>query len=110
MLHFKCGYKGCSEVGHFESDNRAETIRLQKKYGNGKYRCFRHSKPDEVLSEDNLHRETTYVVGKSAKYPHHNKLYFDGGRGVVTGPGFKAYASDFPAGTKVIVSVDVILP
>ncbi|AYD83936.1 hypothetical protein SEA_GETALONG_76 [Gordonia phage Getalong] len=30
--------------------------------------------------------------------------------GFVTGPGFKAWADDFPAGTTLIVTAEVVLP
>ncbi len=37
-------------------------------------------------------------------------LFFDGKFGFVHGDGYKAYASDFPEGTKLIVRAEIILP
>lgn len=108
-LRVSCGYKGCRENGHYEAENRAHYTELLEKYGNGKWRCVRHIKPEEVLSPTNLRRqheivsEHSYYEGKSIGL-YWNR--FD----MVSGPGFKAYANDFPEGTKIIVTAEIVLP
>ena len=75
-----------------------------KNYSGGRWKCVRHSRPDEVLSESN--RQTSIELTVEQK-PYGR--YF-GNTGFLSGPGFKAFAADFPAGAKVIVSAVLILP
>jgi hypothetical protein len=75
-----------------------------KNYSNGRWFCVRHSKPNEVLSLEN--RETcAELISEERPYGR----YF-GNFGFVHGPGFKAFAKDFPAGTKIIVTARLVLP
>jgi hypothetical protein len=108
-LTVRCGYEGCCEYGHYEPENRDHYIDLEKRYGQRRWRCVRHAKPEEVLSPTNLRRqheivsEHSYYEGKSIG------LYWNH-FGMVSGPGFKAYAKDFPEGTKIIVTAEIVLP
>ena len=106
----QCGHKGCKEWAHYEADNKKNESRLYAKYGGGKYRCNRHTRMEEILSTENLKTEKTYISGKSKTYPELKELYWTGGCGVAYGPGFKAYAGDFPIGTKIIVTAELIIP
>ena len=73
-------------------------------YSNGRWRCVRHSQPDEVLSAENP--ETTCELTVEQKP---GGRYF-GNFGFVHGPGFKAFAKDFPEGTKIVVTATLIPP
>jgi len=101
---FLCGHEGCTERARYEYYDRAEARRQWERYGNGKYRCVRHSQPDEVLSEANA-KLTRDLVNEE----RNGHLYF-GYSGFAHGPGFKAFSADFPAGTVLRVTAEIILP
>lgn len=101
---FECGHPGCCEVANYESATRAEQGKLYESYGNKKWRCVRHSQPDSVLGPDNLRR--VYELTSDAR-PH--GVYW-GHSGFVYGPGFRAFAADFPAGTTLRVTAEIIMP
>lgn len=100
----KCGHDGCVEYGLYQASDRTDSARLERQLGNGKWRCSRHSQPDEVLSPNNTHR-TYECVSRQEAYGR-----FFGNAGFVFGPGFKLWAKDFPAGTTLRVTAEVILP
>ncbi len=105
-LRFRCGHPGCSESVVF----RYETLRDRKdsfevrNYHPDKWRCVRHCRPGDVLASDNPCTEAVLTVEKK-EYGH----YF-GTSGLVTGPGFKAFAADFPPGTRLVVTTRIELP
>lgn len=103
-----CPHEGCSEIGHFFY----ETIRdcRESKGERERWKCTRHRHPEEVLSLDNLVRETISI----SENKHTDKGAYIGvywnGQGFVFGTGYKAYAEDFPVGTKLIVTARIELP
>jgi hypothetical protein len=101
---FICGHDGCTERARYEYFNRAEARQQWERYGDGKYRCVRHTQPDSALSPDNLRREWS---GVSDQREHGRYI---GNFGFLDGPGFKFFAKDFPAGTTLRVTAEVILP
>ncbi|MGA1853006.1 hypothetical protein VH570_19415 [Sphingobium sp. HT1-2] len=105
-LRFVCGQEGCTESANYRYQTKRDLMESfeLKHYSNGRWRCIRHARPKEVLSADN--RETRIEMTVDQK-PHGR--YF-GSSGFLHGPGFKAFADDFPAGTKIIVSATLILP
>lgn len=107
FVHFKCGHLGCSEYANYRCDNRREVADLQRRYHPDKWRCVRHTKPDEVLSESNLVKTAEFQV-----FELPNGRYWGDaekvGSGFVYGPGFKAYADDFPPGTRLRVTAEII--
>jgi len=110
MSRFECGHPGCGQFQSYESHTRADQANLYRKYGNGQWKCVRHSRPDEVLSLDNLKRvDDTVSVRRFSDSGHDIGLYF-GHFGLVTGPGFKAFAKDFPEGAVLRVTAEIILP
>jgi hypothetical protein len=104
----QCGHEGCKELALYEYFRRDESIALQKRYGNGQYRCVRHSRPDEVLSTDNTMRVTVLQIfeERSGRYWGQTKA----GSGFVHGDGYKAFAEDFPPGTTLRITAEVIPP
>lgn len=104
---FKCGHPDCREFAHYEIMDRAHSITLQRRYGNGQYRCVRHSQSDSVLSTER--RSIVHEMTAAAKGTDTSKLYW-GFSGFAHGPGFKAFADDFPAGTVLRVTAEIILP
>ena len=107
---FKCGVAECKEFGVYIYKNKKEYSGLYDSYGNGKYLCCRHTNPEENLSSTNKKTEKVYTADKSKKYPNLTGLYWNSYSGFVYGPGFKAYAKDFPKGTKLIITAEIVLP
>jgi hypothetical protein len=108
IVRFKCGHPGCEEFARYEADNRQHAIDLEKRYGFGKYRCVRHSQPDSVLSVDK-----PKIVDELRSIEKPNGLYWGketAFSGFAHGPGFKAFAKDFPDGTVLRVTAEIILP
>ncbi len=98
------------EVGRYAYSNREQGARLDRSYGGGKWRCVRHS--EHVLSPSNLTREVTITAGPSAGV---TGLFWHGHpmglvSGFAYGPGWKAFAGDFPEGTRIVVRVEAVLP
>jgi hypothetical protein len=104
LARFECAHQGCREIGYYRASTRKDEADLYRRYGNKQWRCVRHTNPDEVLSETNSKR--TFEIA-SREAPHGR--YF-GNFGFVSGPGFKAYAKDFPVGTILRVTAEVIPP
>lgn len=106
-VNVKCTEPGCFEYARFEYDTRrdaAEHFKTRREW-----KCTRHSNPHEVLSPDN--RETvTGLVNKALPIGKATKLFWNGHNGFSSGPGFKAFAADFPEGTKLIITARIELP
>ena len=103
VVRAKCHYPGCTEVARYEASTRKEEAEIYQRYARD-WLCVRHTRPDEVLSPTNALRSTELVCQQES-YGR-----FFGGQGFISGPGFKIYAADFPAGTKLRVTAEVILP
>ncbi len=104
----KCGHEGCNEFARYSYSNRNELKRLDQTCGYGKYRCVRHSQPDEVLSPENLLRTDEFSIFTEGYGRFWGK---DQGRsGFMHGPSFKAFVEDFPDGTVLRVTAEIILP
>lgn len=105
-LLFTCGHAGCNERATYRYSTRRDMMESfeQKHFSNGRWRCIRHSNPEQVLSAVNT---TTRHEITLEERPHGK---FFGNFGFVSGPGFKIFANDFPPGTKLIVLTQVVLP
>ncbi|MGY0065192.1 hypothetical protein ACWY4P_53730 (plasmid) [Streptomyces sp. LZ34] len=113
-----CAHPGCPERSFVEYTARRDLEGVSPTW-----KCYRHNKPNEVLSVDNP--ETTGVLTLHPSYidsyrredPPKLIGYFwgpegaeEGHSGIVDGPGFKAIAKDFPPGTRLIVTAHIELP
>ena len=108
IVRAKCGHEGCTEFVRYEAERRADYINLQSRYGNGQWRCVRHSQPDEVLSTSN-----TKTVHELFTIPSNGTMFWGKEKawnGFSHGPGFKAFAEDFPEGAMLRVTAEIILP
>jgi hypothetical protein len=111
-ITFNCSHRDCSEMGIFRFKHITEKNILLRKYLD-RWKCNRHMIPNEVLSEGNSIKETTLVSSKSKRYSELKNLYWylsdsaGVGRGLVCGPGFKAYANDFPEGTELVIKAEI---
>ena len=108
---FRCGHDGCHEFGAYSYSNRKERRTLEERHGQGRWRCTRHTKPEQVLGLDSTTRALQLVATRS---PRADGLYgHDGERlcsGFAYGPGFKAWADDFPEGTVLTITAQVEVP
>lgn len=130
-----CAKPGCPKMAHFEYDSQRERAESEKRRKDHPWFCYRHSHEDEVLSATNPVRETVLTVSRRrnsryerdlaeyeagvarrsafARRPqqfHDDVLWQEASSGLVSGPGFRAIAEDFPVGTRLIVSVRVEFP
>lgn len=105
-LMFTCGHEGCKEQAIYRYSTRRDMMESfeLKNYTNGRWRCVRHTRPNEVLSASNLSttHELTVEQRPYGKFFEHS--------GFVRGPGFKAFAADLPEGTRLVVTAQLILP
>lgn len=101
-----CGHEGCNERFTYRYPTRRDLVESfeVKNYSNGRWRCMRHNRPNEVLSAANP-TTTHELLVEERPYGR----YF-GHQGAIFGPGFKAFADDFPAGAKIIVTAQLVLP
>ncbi len=111
IVRVKCGHADCTEFARYGADTRADELRLHQRYGNGQYRCTRHSQPNEVLSATAPRTVTVLTLirrftGSGADIG----LFWNGSNGFAHGPGFKAFGEDFPEGTRLIVTAEIVLP
>lgn len=113
-LTLRCPTKGCTERPTFyEYTSQREYAEALKDYPGRTQACTRHRRPDEVLSVENFVRHHVLVA---SKVPNVSGLYWmvegaeRGGSGFEYGPGFKAYARDFPEGTRLLVTAEIELP
>lgn len=106
-LNLRCPAKGCtSRPTFYEYTTRREYLEAEQRYPGHTTPCTRHMRPDEVLSTEVPERTTSFVM--KGGYWHDENTE----RRVSTsgfGPGFKAYAEDFPEGTRLVVSAKVIV-
>ncbi|NTG00047.1 hypothetical protein G6L30_07925 [Agrobacterium rhizogenes] len=103
-----CAHPGCADFARYEADNRKHYIELERSYGFGKYRCVRHANPDVVLSSEN-----NRTIAELTVFEQPHGLYWGKDKaqgGFEYGLGYKAFAEDFPPGTILRVTAEVILP
>lgn len=107
-IRLVCAHEGCRETTFTVADTRREEAEVRARYRANPYRCYRHSKPNEVLSAANS--ELSAVVTAQPREGLPGRMFWDGGSGLISGPGFRAIADDFPPGTRLIVTARIELP
>lgn len=107
ILRKTCAENGCTEFARWSFSSLRE---LKESYEAKQkdWWCVRHKRKDEVLSTSNNTTERTLVSVKSINGS--DKLFWSGGSGFAYGPGFKAFADDFPEGTQLIVTARISIP
>lgn len=110
-----CSHDGCSDTTFTSFDTQRdyrEFLTRRAKVGKP-YLCIRHSDPDRNLRPDHLATQQVLVASRSR---HASGLYWvpEGsdlsGSGFTHGPGFTAYATDFPEGTRLTVTTSIEMP
>ncbi|MBM4575569.1 hypothetical protein GS415_03990 [Rhodococcus hoagii] len=66
-IRLVCAHEGCGQYTFTVADTRREEAEVRARYRANPYRCYRHSKPDEVLSANNPERQEVLV---SVEKPH----------------------------------------
>ena len=108
---FECGEPGCREIAHYEFRTRKEQSETYARYYKTPWKCVRHSQPNEVLSLSN--RKVTVEIVSRRSFTDSGTdigVYWSGGSGLLFGHGFKAFSKDFPEGTKLVVTAEIVLP
>jgi hypothetical protein len=110
-LRVQCGHPGCAEFRHIECVTRADYNEMDKRYSGGKWRCTRHMDLGQVLSIESPKRMVEMTSTRAISEHTGSSIgLFWNRQGFVSGPGFKAWANDFPEGTILRVTAEVILP
>jgi hypothetical protein len=105
---YECNHPGCTESAHHEFSSRADLMLQLKWVPRDKWFCVRHTNGGEVLSKGNRVRVTEL---SNFEVPHGKFWGTDKPQsGFLHGPGFKAFAEDFPPGAKIRVTAELILP
>lgn len=103
----RCAEPGCKDQARFKYDTRRDMVGSFEAR-QPEWRCIRHSQKHEVLSPDNLSTETRLSSCNSVEGSP--KLFWGNLSGFLFGPGFKAFADDFPPGSTLVVTARVELP
>lgn len=119
---FRCAEPGCRDVQFLVHSTRRDEADAYRRQHEKPYRCTRHADPAKNLRPGN--ERTRHVL--VATRVHHG-LTKDGepdwlpglfwraedagtGSGFTFGPGFNAHASDFPEGTRLVVTAEIFSP
>lgn len=105
-----CSHPDCHEKGRYGFDTKKEAREWSMRKREN-WTCTRHSLPDEVLS---IRRIEITTVLESKHIEGLSELFWIGsgksGNGFAHGTGYRAWAKDFPEGTKLEVTARIILP
>jgi hypothetical protein len=116
-LHIKCSDSECHEYSNYAYDTRKEYTEGVKR--NKTWTCVRHMNPNSVLSKTNTNTSETLVCIRKQfsenSFGQFWQLLKDVGTeklqsGFQYGNGYKAWADEFPEGTKLVVTSEIILP
>jgi hypothetical protein len=106
-----CAEPGCTEVTIVSCKTRKRHIEAYSKY-NG-WKCLEHKYPERNLTPTNR----KIICEITAKVPegwrHSPKLFWHGGRitsGYASGEGWQANSDNFPEGSIIRITAEVILP
>lgn len=91
----RCAEPGCREFSLREYANQRDYRDARAR----EYRCFRHAKPDELLTPDSQERVVSLVIEER------NGRNYIGRSGIASGPGFRIIADDWPVGTQFVLAV-----
>jgi hypothetical protein len=107
-LWYTCAYPGCVESGCSDYASQRELAEL--KALRKEWMCMRHKRAHEILSS--VATEKIHVMVVTSKSESNHRYWADEGSpllksGIQSGPGFMAYAEDFPVGTRLIVTARI---
>ena len=104
----QCGQEGCREVSITNYELKRDYADAARREKGQPWKCLRHSKPERVLGAHNL--EVIAECGRVAS--DYGTPMWEGAYrgGWAIGPGFMAWAEDFPIGTRLIITARIALP
>ncbi|HWB34857.1 MAG TPA: hypothetical protein VHA75_02425 [Rugosimonospora sp.] len=117
-----CAETGCRDTVFYTYTSQREYAEIMQEQQRRPFKCTRHREPGQVLRPDNTERTHVLVARRipfKSSRPGASRwldgLFWveegkDSGSGFTFGPGFKAHASDFPEGTRLVVTAHVELP
>lgn len=101
----RCTWPDCRETSLYEYDNQREYAEIHARRTT--HRCLRHRNDlADVLAQDNRAVSTELVIVQK----DHGRFWgtlTKAVQGLVTGPGFQAWARDFPVGTRLRITAEV---
>jgi hypothetical protein len=110
----KCRDESCPAVQTWFYASQREADESARYYVQHPYACPKHSTPDENVTGDRPATHIVYVAHgphgirrEAGWYPEGDDVHWTK---YLSGPGFKAFADDFPAGTRLTVTVTAELP
>ncbi|MEV4672813.1 hypothetical protein AB0K34_14245 [Actinomadura sp. NPDC049382] len=120
----RCAEIGCHETTFYTYTSQREYAEIMQEQQRRPFKCTRHRDPGQVLRPDNRERTHVLVARRLPSRSSHARaggaewlpgLFWveegkESGSGFAFGPGFKTHASDFPEGTRLVVTAHVELP
>jgi hypothetical protein len=103
LLRVVCSHPECREGATYRFDTKRDLNESHTLKTRATWKCVRHTDPERVLSTSNA--QTVYAE-TSSRGPA-GRLYWGGRSGFVYGPGFKAWADDFPEGARIVITARV---
>lgn len=107
-IRLPCTFPGCTYVGWTEAENAADEMDARKRART--WRCVRHHKDGLDVLRPECRLLSTVLVNAEEPYG----LFWReegterGGGGFIHGPGFKVFSKDWPAGTRLRVTAEVL--
>lgn len=122
---FRCAEPGCRETQFFVHETRSDEKEAYARQHRSPFRCTRHAHPEQNLRPGN--ESVTHLLTATRVRSHLPSADAPGGAwlkglfwreegkdrpgsGFTFGPGFNAHASDFPEGTRLVVTAQIELP
>jgi hypothetical protein len=132
----RCAQPACGATTFYTFTSQREYGEIHQRQQRTPWRCTRHDRPDEVLRPDqpaitkvlvaSRVRNSRYerdladyeaAVARRSPFARKPDEFIDGmywlpeggghGSGFLFGPGFKAHATDFPEGTRLVVTARI---
>lgn len=107
-LNVNCTEPGCDYVARYRYNSRRDLLDSWELEHAKKYKCVRHSKGSGALSPTN--RIAEWLSKPSLASVTGSPKKFFGNSGVIVGDGYYVAADDFPEGTVVKITCEVIIP
>ena len=114
ILTLRCAHEGCAEEARYSFASQREhrdSWEYKTYVVKGiPYHCVKHGPDKIILSLDTLKSEWVSPPTRPLEaHPHLDWRGF-GSRGVIIGDGFYAAGKEFPVGTRLKVTAEIILP
>jgi hypothetical protein len=102
-----CEHEGCTEFDYREYSSYRS---MERDTDPRPWLCLRHQDPKQVLALYNPVVTSESFVDDGFWSKRRADGSISHGSGFTFGPGFKAWAEDFPPGTRLIVTASIVLP